>query len=263
MGHCLLRSPDPHHEDLRRSCPLRCRRFGVHHHPAGPYRPVPPHDGQEPRPGLRQDCWWPGGRAQLLPAPGLPAHRLAVRVRRKHLQREHHHHGCALRRWRQPHPDHRRRPRPDRQRALPADRHLYLDSPLTFTAEIDSIALAQAEPAVGDDVNMAGWGKTCDQFNCGVSDVVNQVTVPVLDDSVADEYYGTLDWDRIICIDTTGGMGTCNGDSGGPLMVGDANGPLTGVTSFGSIFGCEVGAPACFTSIPNYLDWLNENGNRK
>merc|ERR1719411_244981 len=124
-------------------------------------------------------------------------------------------------------------------------------------------ALAQSEPAVGDDVNMAGWGKTCDQFNCGVSDVVNQVTVPVLDDSVADEYYGTLDWARIICIDTTGGMGTCNGDSGGPLMVGDANGPLTGVTSFGSIFGCEVGAPACFTSIPNYLDWLNENGNRK
>merc|ERR1719471_1598310 len=140
---------------------------------------------------------------------------------------------------------------------------LYLDSPLTFTAEIDSIALAQSEPAVGDDVNMAGWGKTCDQFNCGVSDVVNQVTVPVLDDSVADEYYGTIDWDRIICIDTTGGMGTCNGDSGGPLMVGDANGPLTSVTSFGSIFGCEVGAPACFTSIPNYLDWLNENGNRK
>merc|ERR1712045_791163 len=140
---------------------------------------------------------------------------------------------------------------------------LYLDSPLEFSAEIDSISLAQSEPAVGDDVNMAGWGKTCDQFNCGVSDVVNQVTVPVLDDSVADEYYGTLDWDRIICIDTTGGMGTCNGDSGGPLMVGDASGPLTGVTSFGSIFGCEVSAPACFTSIPNYLDWLNENGSKK
>merc|ERR1712210_417497 len=111
---------------------------------------------------------------------------------------------------------------------------LYLDSPLEFSAEIDSISLAQSEPAVGEPVNMAGWGKTCDQFNCGVSDVVNEVTVPVLDDSVADEYYGTLDWDRIICIDTTG------------------------VTSFGSIFGCEVGAPACFTSIPNYLDWLNE-----
>ena len=148
-----------------------------------------------------------------------------------------------------------------KQRAKHIVRHVFFL--LQFTAEIDSIALAQAEPAVGDDVNMAGWGKTCDQFNCGVSDVVNQVTVPVLDDSVADEYYGTLDWDRIICIDTTGGMGTCNGDSGGPLMVGDANGPLTGVTSFGSIFGCEVGAPACFTSIPNYLDWLNENGNRK
>merc|ERR1712045_197593 len=86
---------------------------------------------------------------------------------------------------------------------------LYLDSPLEFSAEIDSISLAQSEPAVGEPVNMAGWGKTCDQFNCGVSDVVNEVT------------------------------------------------------SFGSIFGCEVGAPACFTSIPNYLDWLNENGSKK
>ena len=110
---------------------------------------------------------------------------------------------------------------------------------------------------------MAGWGKTCDQINCGVSDVVNEVTVPVLDDQVAEDYYGSMDWERIICIDTTGGMGTCNGDSGGPLMVGDASGPLTGITSFGSIFGCEVGAPACFTAVPSYLDWLNENGSKK
>merc|ERR1711944_211853 len=115
--------------------------------------------------------------------------------------------------------------------------------------EIGSIALASAEPAVGEPVNMAGWGKTCDQINCGVSDVVNEVTVPVLDDQVAEDYYG--------------GMDTCNGDSGGPLMVGDASGPLTGITSFGSIFGCEVGAPACFTAVPSYLDWLNENGSKK
>merc|ERR1719500_2548053 len=68
---------------------------------------------------------------------------------------------------------------------------LYLDSPLEFTNEIGSIALASAEPAVGEPVNMAGWGKTCDQINCGVSDVVNEVTVPVLDDQVAEDYYGS------------------------------------------------------------------------
>jgi hypothetical protein len=74
---------------------------------------------------------------------------------------------------------------------------------------------------------------------------------------VAEEYYGGMDWSRIICIDTEGGTSTCNGDSGGPLMT--AEGRLTGVTSFGSIFGCEVGAPACFSAVPSYLDFINEN----
>ena len=103
---------------------------------------------------------------------------------------------------------------------------------------------------------MAGWGTNV----CEVSKGVNEVTVPVLDDQVAEDFFGNSDWDRIICVDTTGGGGTCSGTSGGPLMVGNASGPLTGIASFGSTLGCDSGVPSCFTAIPSYLEWLNENG---
>ncbi len=133
---------------------------------------------------------------------------------------------------------------------------IFLPEPLSLNEYVSPINLGSGEPPVGDRVTMAGWGKTCD-VGCGVNDVVMEVTCPVLDDNEAEAYYGDFDWENIICIDSAGGMGTCNGDSGGPLM--DAAGDLVGVTSFGSIFGCEVGAPACFRSVPSYNDWISEN----
>ena len=68
--------------------------------------------------------------------------------------------------------------------------------------------------------------------------------------------------DGIVCIDTTGGRGTCNGDSGGPLdMMGDMKAAgqqwkQVGVTSFGASAGCEAGLPAGFTRTEYYLDWI-------
>jgi secreted trypsin-like serine protease len=32
-----------------------------------------------------------------------------------------------------------------------------------------------------------------------------------------------------------------------------------GVTSFGISFGCEIGWPAVFTRVTEYLDWIAEN----
>ena len=90
-------------------------------------------------------------------------------------------------------------------------------------------------------MNMTGW----DANDCGMSKVVNEVTLPIFGDEAAEDFFGILDWDRIICIDTTGGGGTCSGTSG----------PSHGLWSF----GCYFGVPMCFTAIPSYLDWLNEN----
>merc|ERR1712241_22555 len=45
--------------------------------------------------------------------------------------------------------------------------------------------------------------------------------IPVMSNAECNAVYGIVG-DGIVCIDTTGGRGTCNGDSGGPLdMMGD------------------------------------------
>lgn len=50
-------------------------------------------------------------------------------------------------------------------------------------------------------------------------------------------------------------VGTCNGDSGGPLAVG---GIQVGLVSFGYT-DCEAGMPSVFTRLSEYRDWIREN----
>merc|ERR1711994_763533 len=75
---------------------------------------------------------------------------------------------------------------------------------------------------------------------------------PIISNSDCNAVYGIVG-DGVVCIDTTGGKGTCNGDSGGPLnMMGSMKGAgdkwkQVGVVSFGASAGCEVGYPAGFT----------------
>lgn len=61
-----------------------------------------------------------------------------------------------------------------------------------------------------------------------------------------------------LCVDTSEGFSTCNGDSGGPLISKSLN-VLVGVTSFGSFRGCESKSPAVFTKISYYLEWILKN----
>lgn len=72
-------------------------------------------------------------------------------------------------------------------------------------------------------------------------------------------WYGGILTSNVICIKTTGGTSTCNGDSGGPLVLADGSNTLIGATSFGIVFGCEIGWPGVFTRITSYLDWIENN----
>ena len=74
---------------------------------------------------------------------------------------------------------------------------------------IQTVALSSgSDPAVGEMVEATGWGKDSDNAG-GISPVLREVTVPIESNENCDAYYGIVK-DSHICIDSTGGHGTCN-----------------------------------------------------
>ncbi|XP_046456353.1 brachyurin-like [Daphnia pulex] len=135
-----------------------------------------------------------------------------------------------------------------------------LPEPITFTPEISPLCMSPAtEPDhVGDTLLVSGWGKTADGAFQSISPVLMKVTAPAISTADCAATYGDIITDNILCIDTTGGHGSCNGDSGGPLSF-DNNGVYNqvGIVSFGSSAGCTRGLPAGFTRVSSYAQWIS------
>ncbi|XP_047486377.1 chymotrypsin BII-like [Penaeus chinensis] len=128
-----------------------------------------------------------------------------------------------------------------------------LPTPVDFTESIAPVKLPSSDISVGTTATPTGWGRPADSAD-GISNVLRQVDVPVMASEDCDKVYGIIGKGQV-CVDTTGGQGTCHGDSGGPLNL---NGMTYGVTSFGSSVGCEAGEPDAFTRVFYYLDWIEE-----
>lgn len=111
----------------------------------------------------------------------------------------------------------------------------------------------------GEQVTATGWGKLSDD-SFSKSDRLNFAkNLPVLTNEACDAAYGGgLINNGHICIDSKGGHGVCNGDSGGPLNYEQTTGKYitVGVASFVSSLGCESGVPHGFTRVTEYLDWI-------
>merc|ERR1719384_3011096 len=142
-----------------------------------------------------------------------------------------------------------------------------LPSPITF----DDYIKPSCQPSSGDTadvgelVTATGWGKPSDNAG-GISPVLRMVEdLPIISNAECNAIYGIVG-DGVVCIATTGGKGTCSGDSGGPLNmkfdVVDKEGTpgqkwkQVGVVSFGASAGCEVGYPAGFTRNAYFMDWI-------
>jgi len=129
-----------------------------------------------------------------------------------------------------------------------------LPSAVSLNDNIQTVGLPATDVSVGDMVTATGWGRPSDSSG-GISPVLREVTVPIMSNSDCNSIYGVVTQGNI-CIDSTGGKGTCNGDSGGPL---NKNGKTYGITSFGSAAGCEKGYPDAFTRVTHFLDWIQEH----
>jgi len=138
---------------------------------------------------------------------------------------------------------------------------LILPTPLTPNQFVAVIALAQADAGSFENVigQSTGWGRVAD--GAGSSPVLRFVTNRIISNADCAAVFGaTVVNHAVICIDTTGGRGTCQGDSGGVLSVDNGGSRLqVGVTSFGSSAGCEMNFPAGFERVSAQIGWINSN----
>ena len=80
---------------------------------------------------------------------------------------------------------------------------MYVDS------NIQTITLQTGSgPEVGEMVQATGWGRDSDAAG-GISEVLREVSVPVMSNEDCDAVYSVVN-DGHICIDSKGGKGTCN-----------------------------------------------------
>merc|ERR1711872_836050 len=116
------------------------------------------------------------------------------------------------------------------------------------------------EQYVGQLTTPVGWGKNADNAG-GITPDLNMVSdLPVINPETCADYYGSIIYSGIMCIDSAGGKGVCNGDSGGTLNIRQSEGgnkwTQVGVTSFVSSAGCESGNPHGFSRVAEHLEWI-------
>uniref|UniRef100_A0A3Q0SHX2 Peptidase S1 domain-containing protein n=1 Tax=Amphilophus citrinellus TaxID=61819 RepID=A0A3Q0SHX2_AMPCI len=138
---------------------------------------------------------------------------------------------------------------------------LKLKKPVKKTKTVKWLKLGKTvkDPAAGSKCLVAGWGKTQKARN---SDVLMAVNVTVTDRQKCNsrDYYNhnPVITSGMICAGSSGKnkAGTCNGDSGGPLLC---KGELVGVTSFGPQECGKINQPGVYSFLSEkQLKWIQK-----
>ncbi|XP_059474617.1 trypsin-1-like, partial [Neocloeon triangulifer] len=112
------------------------------------------------------------------------------------------------------------------------------------------------EPAVGSAATVIGWGRIANGGS--LSTALKEVVIEIRDQTLCQSVYNGIGYDVYpgqICADVPeGNLGSCNGDSGGPLLV---DGVVVGLVSWAS--GCATpGYPTVYNRVAYYRDWINQ-----
>ncbi len=115
--------------------------------------------------------------------------------------------------------------------------------------------------SVGMDATVMGWGLLEEEGDS--PDILNEVVVPIVSNAECQNSYDEIDatiWDSNICAGVVeGGIDSCNGDSGGPLIVKrDANNERqmsVGIVSWGE--GCaQPNYYGIYTRVSSFYGWI-------
>ncbi|KAK3874599.1 hypothetical protein Pcinc_020491 [Petrolisthes cinctipes] len=139
---------------------------------------------------------------------------------------------------------------------------IILPEPITFTPAIRPICLPQHDlPMANHNVTATGWGAV--SYEGALATSLQEVDMTVWSNAKCQEAWKSRFGDTFqiagsqVCA-AAPGKDTCNGDSGGPLIVKMCERwQLLGVTSFG--YKCaEPGLAGVYTRVSKYLTWINQ-----
>ncbi|GJQ80526.1 hypothetical protein Trydic_g12417 [Trypoxylus dichotomus] len=100
---------------------------------------------------------------------------------------------------------------------------------------------------------LIGWGRTA--TNSGIPNNLQHLNTQTITNAACQSHWGSLVTASQICALTQAGQGSCNGDSGGPLIQ-SSNRAQIGIVSFGHASGCAVGWPDVYARVSSFIAWI-------
>ncbi|MCD9878080.1 trypsin-like serine protease [Streptomyces guryensis] len=133
---------------------------------------------------------------------------------------------------------------------------LTLATPITATPIRMTTSTDTASYAAGTGAKVYGWGRTSSTSN-DISGTLQSATLPIQSDSTCSGYYNSeFIAGHMVCAGNpatgsdSGTVSACNGDSGGPLIVGNR---IVGIVSWGVQDCVAKGAYSVFTKVRSYV----------
>ncbi len=142
---------------------------------------------------------------------------------------------------------------------------LLLDRRLELSAEVAPIDLitdveAQALTQPGTLAHVSGWGL---MSNGTLPDILQAVSIPIVETSVAEKAYGVSIGNDQIAVggNSKNNHNSCSGDSGGPLVVQRNNGDgfvLAGIVSWGLATCDSPDHPGLYSRVSWFEGWIRD-----
>ncbi|XP_049293928.1 brachyurin-like [Anopheles funestus] len=138
-----------------------------------------------------------------------------------------------------------------------------LNAPISYTARIQPVLLPEPTDQrtfVNMQGTVTGYGRTS-TVSTTMSRFLRYTLNPIITNAECVLYWSAFYVeDQNMCMSVASGRSPCIGDSGGPLLVNGAFGPMqVGIVSFGEAVGCAVSYPSVYARITHFLPWILEN----
>jgi len=134
-----------------------------------------------------------------------------------------------------------------------------LRKPVQPGTNVAAVNLQPTQLSADTSVTLFGFGLMNGKNQNSLAERLQKAQLEVSSEAECNQFFSQLRMTRTpghLCVSAKN-RGSCNGDSGGPLLV-SSSGLQTGIVSFG-LQNCPPGAIDVFTNVPYFLKWIRAN----